>query len=466
MTTSPENTAFLIGAFPSAAMLLAILLLTRVEISSLMEACVQNFAAGLILAAVAGEIFPILMGSSTIDASIGITLGFVIGLGIIYGLEAVVEFVENLPSENTFEEIVRTINPMLSESNSGKNYQSITVPKDIEDVVQEEDDHLSQVDEFPLASASAALTTPEHRNHIEEHIKEVMRAIDEIESHANQLSVNSLSVQRKEELAETIDEQVHSVQYKIDHIRRLLQGSETLHSHGDGETWVTEDRRQGIIKGIKGLKHMARHLQEHIISPHEIDTEVVKELHLHIKFMDRQLTAFHHHIESVGSRWHRARELIPTSFGDKLPLGLIVPVFMDSFVDGFLMGISSSISLKAGIVLSFANCLEMSFLGMAYATRLVKCTGSSRMYRLFALYSPPVIMFLAAGLGGYFGAIVEDSPAVFMGLVSFGAVALLFLVCNELLIEARNAQGEDEKWWISAMVFVGIYVVLMMNHIL
>lgn len=47
------------------AMLLATLLLSKVEVSSMKEAALQNFAGGLILSAVAAEFFPILLGKST-----------------------------------------------------------------------------------------------------------------------------------------------------------------------------------------------------------------------------------------------------------------------------------------------------------------------------------------------------------------------------------------------------------------
>jgi hypothetical protein len=78
-------------------------------------------------------------------------------------------------------------------------------------------------------------------------------------------------------------------------------------------------------------------------------------------------------------------------------------------------------------------------------------------------------------------------PSVYVGFVAFGVVTLLFLVCNELLIEARwvriyyacfliyrllsiglllccrSNQGDDEKWWVSILIFLGIYIVLMMG---
>jgi zinc transporter ZupT len=96
----------------------------------------------------------------------------------------------------------------------------------------------------------------------------------------------------------------------------------------------------------------------------------------------------------------------------------------------------------------------------------VKFTGSTKDAVNLALYGPPLLMLLASGLGAAIGATVQAIPIIFVAMVSFGAVALLFLVCNELLIEAREAQGDDEKWFISIMVFVGIYLVLMLDHIL
>ena len=63
------------------------------------------------------------------------------------------------------------------------------------------------------------------------------------------------------------------------------------------------------------------------------------------------------------------------ALGDKVPYGLVVPVVMDCFADGFLIGVAVALSFNAGVILGAANCLEMSFLGMVYSTRLVKCTG-------------------------------------------------------------------------------------------
>lgn len=181
--------------------------------------------------------------------------------------------------------------------------------------------------------------------------------------------------------------------------------------------------------------------------------------------MEKQIASLHDYVES-SSRWHRSMPRIETNDGDTLPMGLVLPVCLDGLCDGFLIGISSVISMKAGIILSFANSLEMSFLGMAYSARLRKCTGSTVWARNIALYSPPFIMFCASGIGAAVGSSVQALPALFIGMVSFGAVALLFLVTNELLIEARSSQGEDDYWYITIMVFVGVFLVLVLDHVL
>jgi hypothetical protein len=102
---------------------------------------------------------------------------------------------------------------------------------------------------------------------------------------------------------------------------------------------------------------------------------------------------------------------------------------------------------------------------MAYATRIIKCTGSTFFARSITLYSPPLLMFIASGFGAYVADASSSIPAIYVGFVAFGVVALLALVCNELLIEAKEAQGEDGKWWINILIFAGVYLVLMLSRV-
>lgn len=255
---------------------------------------------------------------------------------------------------------------------------------------------------------------------------------------------------------------------------RLLQGSESdVLRNQTGvnappsptvSKWVTEERKVTMKRKLTKIKYTVEHLVEHINEP-VIDNHVLHEMHEHMFSMDREIAKLHDIVETNASKWRRNDQLPQTQIGDTLPVNLILPVTIDCFVDGFLIGVSVAISPKAGFILAIANCFEMAFLGMAYASRLVRCTGTSAFKRNLALYAPPFVMFLAAGLGALLAGATRETPMIFIAFVAFGVVALMFLVCNELLIEAKNAQGEEEKWWISICIFLGIYMVLIINQL-
>ena len=85
-----------------------------------------------------------------------------------------------------------------------------------------------------------------------------------------------MTVPQEEAIAEKIDEEVHLLQYKLDHVRRLLQGSEsegfcnTAATPAGGNkrrqtsNWVTEERKLVMKKKLSKIKLTAEHLLEHI----------------------------------------------------------------------------------------------------------------------------------------------------------------------------------------------------------
>lgn len=168
-------------------------------------------------------------------------------------------------------------------------------------------------------------------------------------------------------------------------------------------------------------------------------------------------------------KWGRRgkKKIIPVpKAGSFIPMSLIVPVFVDCIVDGFLVGSTSAVSPRAGIILGLANMIEMGFLGLAVSLRIRKCTGSSATARGLVLVLPPLVMLLAAGVGAFSGALARAHPVVFIGFISFGIVALLYLVVNELLVEAREAQEGKEYWWTAMVLFLGIYSVILLDMFL
>lgn len=107
--------------------------------------------------------------------------------------------------------------------------------------------------------------------------------------------------------------------------------------------------------------------------------------------------------------------------------------------------------------------IEMGFLGLAVSLRVRKCTGSSTLARYTSLILPPLIMLAAALVGALGGSAARSHPVVYIGFISFGIVALLYLVVNELLVEAREAQSGKEYWWTAMVLFVGIYSVVLLD---
>jgi hypothetical protein len=126
----------------------------------------------------------------------------------------------------------------------------------------------------------------------------------------------------------------------------------------------------------------------------------------------------------------------------------VQPVMVDCIVDGFLIGSTVAASRRAGAILGLATCVEMGFLGIAVATRVNRCTGSSAVARTSALTGPPVLIVLASLLGTLLGNELRLHPVYFFAFISFGIVMLLYLVVNELLVEAREGveshSEEDE----------------------
>jgi zinc transporter ZupT len=334
-----------------------------------------------------------------------------------------------------------------------------------EELLPDPHSSLGQWEHEGVLQATHAINIPDHRNHILEHFEEVSQLVQEMEEKSNHLMDREMTVVEAELLAERVDESVHTLQYKLDHCRRLLQGSECgREGHVDfRKTWLTEEKKLAIRNEVKVLNHIAKHLMEHLGSDN-INSHAIQEIHDHMHDMERHINHFHNYVDRWTWKW-KSTDLVETTVGDVIPSSLVIPVTIDCFVDGFLIGVTLSLSNRAGIVLAAANCLEMGTLGMAYSSRITKCTGSTLLYRQIAIVGPPLIMTLAAGLGALIAGASHDVPAAFIGFVAFGVFALVSLVCCELIIEAREVQDEEDKWWLQLFIFAGIYVVLMLEPV-
>jgi ZIP family zinc transporter len=141
----------------------------------------------------------------------------------------------------------------------------------------------------------------------------------------------------------------------------------------------------------------------------------------------------------------------------KGPLGLMSVTGIDILVDGLVLGIAFAAGAKAGILLTVALTIEVLFLGLTVANELGE-SGTSKG-RVIGLTAGLVLLLpLGALLGGPVGAL----PATVQGgFLAFGMIALLYLVTEELLVEAHETEDQP---WVTAMFFAGFLLLLLLDE--
>jgi ZIP family zinc transporter len=117
------------------------------------------------------------------------------------------------------------------------------------------------------------------------------------------------------------------------------------------------------------------------------------------------------------------------------PLALLITVGIDFLIDGLLVGIGFAASATTGVLLTVALTLEVMFLGLSTAATLAK-TGAPRG-RVLATNAGLALMIM---IGALLGATLLSglSGPWLEGVLAFGAAALLYLVTEELLVEAHK----------------------------
>jgi ZIP family zinc transporter len=139
--------------------------------------------------------------------------------------------------------------------------------------------------------------------------------------------------------------------------------------------------------------------------------------------------------------------------------GLIVATGVDVLIDGLVTGAGFVAGRKTGVLLTLALVLEFLFLGLAVASSL----GKQAPIRRIIATPPGLSLFVVAGtiLGV---TLLGGASAVLLAIVlAFGAVALMYLVTEELLVEAHKGV---EGPWIAATFFIGFLVYLVIDELI
>lgn len=137
--------------------------------------------------------------------------------------------------------------------------------------------------------------------------------------------------------------------------------------------------------------------------------------------------------------------------------GLVTAMGIDVALDGALIGLSFAAGEKQGLLLTIGLVLELLFLGVSCGTSLRGAGRSTK--RIVGTASILGITVLVGASAG--AAVLASVTAVFVdALLAFGVAALLYLVTEELLVEAHE---EPETPVQTAMFFLGFILLFMID---
>ena len=143
----------------------------------------------------------------------------------------------------------------------------------------------------------------------------------------------------------------------------------------------------------------------------------------------------------------------------KGPAGLLLAIGIDVLIDGLALGIGFAAGAKAGILLTIALTIEVLFLGLTVANELSE-TLTSKL-RIIGVTAALVLLLPA---GALLAIPVGTLPGpVLTGFFAFGLIALLYLVTEELLIEAHEV---PDRPWVTAMFFAGFLILLTLEEVI
>ncbi len=138
------------------------------------------------------------------------------------------------------------------------------------------------------------------------------------------------------------------------------------------------------------------------------------------------------------------------SIGSKFKgnVALFILIGVDIFIDGLVLGIAFAAGQKQGALLLFALSLEILFLGLTIGAEL-KSIFSKTITQIASAF----LVGIALPIGALLGAPVHTLPEFWVATAySFALIALLYLVTEELLVEAHE---KPDSPLITSMFFVG-----------
>jgi len=246
---------------------------------------------------------------------------------------------------------------------------------------------------------------------------------------------------------DSLDEMVHSMEFYVSSARRTCRGAEPIDARNAARLRVHVGE---LSERVERLTSSARR----------------GELDVQFNGVRKALLHIHNHTHrAVFRRWSPraacdAESVVSAQIEEPsdgaIPTVLVLAVVIDSVVDGMLIGLASAVALSSGWLMALATSIEMCFLGYSFSCSLV--LEAKPMMAACLGTIPPVMMLSASMIAASSIDRVENTP-VFVGFTAFALVALMFLVVQEMLLEARRKRG-SELWHSSIWLYFGFLLSL------
>ena len=137
--------------------------------------------------------------------------------------------------------------------------------------------------------------------------------------------------------------------------------------------------------------------------------------------------------------------------------GQLVAIGIDILIDGLLIGIAMAAGQKEGLLLTAALSLELLSLGLAIAAALA-ASGASRRRTILLPAALSLLLVVGAVAGDTL--LKGASEHTLAGVLSFGCAALLYLVTEELLVDAHESPDSTGA---TAMFFAGFLLFMLLG---
>lgn len=137
-------------------------------------------------------------------------------------------------------------------------------------------------------------------------------------------------------------------------------------------------------------------------------------------------------------------------------VSFIAAAAVDALTDGLILGLGFNAGRRQGLLLAVALAVEFLFLGLSIAGALRRSTSRVTVVGMTAAVAltVPIGVLIAQPIS-------RLSSFWQLAAFTFGLVALLYLVTEELLTEAHR---RPETAWGTAMFYVGFFTLALIDH--